>query len=35
MTSVVAVGAIYTVIDVGHSGAKATWSEVATSQGHG
>ncbi len=35
VTSVVAVGAIYTVIDVGHSGAKATWSEVATSQGHG
>ena len=35
VTSVVGVGAIYTVIDVGHSGAKATWSEVATSQGHG
>ncbi len=30
VTSVVAVGATYTVIDVGHSGAKATWNEVAT-----
>ncbi len=28
VTSVVAIGATYVVIDVGHSGAKATWSDV-------
>lgn len=34
VTSVAVVGATWTIIDVGHSGAKATWNDVAKSSGN-
>jgi hypothetical protein len=33
LSVVVGVGAIWSVVDVGHSGAKATWDNVATESG--
>ena len=33
VASVVTIGATYVVIDVGHSGAKATWSDVGAGDG--
>ena len=33
LSLIAGVGAIYMVVDVGHSGAKATWNEVGNDEG--